>query len=93
MIPAVRQSSDVIQYGKITRQGSKYLRWIITEFLHIHLRFDPSTSISKFCRKISKGKSKKGRALVVSGNKLLKIIYLVLRERRSYYSSSMEKPR
>ena len=89
-IPSVRQSSDVIQYGRITRQGSKNLRWIITECLHIHLRFDPSSSVSKFYRRISKGKRKKGRAILAASNKLLKIVYWILRERRPYRSSSTE---
>ena len=92
-IPSVRQSSDVIQYGRITRQGSKNLRWIITECLHIHLRFDPSSSVSRFYRRISKGKRKKGGAIVAASNKLLKVIYWVLRDRRPYISSSTEQPR
>ena len=90
MIPSVRQSSDVIHYGHITHQESKYLRWILSECLHVHMRFDPSSSVSKFYRRISKGKKKKGKALVASANKLLKIIYWVLREKRPYNSSSME---
>ncbi len=89
-IPSVRQSSDVIQYGRITRQGSKNLRWIITECLHIHLRFDPSSSVSIFYGRISKGKRKKGRAIVAASNKLLNIIYWVLKERRPCTSSSTE---
>ena len=92
-VPSVRQSSDVMQYGRITRQGSKNLRWIITECLHIHLRFDPSSSVSRFYRRISRGKRKKGRAIVAASNKLLKIIYWVLKERRPYTSSSAEQPR
>ena len=84
MIPSVRQSSDVVHYGHITHQGSKYLRWILSECLHVHMRFDPSSSVSKFYRRISKGKKKKGKALVASANKPLKIIYWVLREKRPY---------
>ncbi|MGC8617978.1 MAG: hypothetical protein ACP5UZ_04440, partial [Thermoplasmata archaeon] len=71
----------------------KDLRWIITECLHIHLRFDPSSSVSRFYRRISRGKRKKGRAIVAASNKLLKIIYWVLKERRPYTSSSAEQPR
>ena len=90
MIPSVRQSSDVVHYGHITHQGSKYLRWILSECLYVHMRFDPSSSVSKFYRRISKGKKKKGKALVASANKPLKIIYWVLREKRPYNLSSME---
>jgi len=69
-IPSVRQSSDIIKYGRIIRQGSKNLRWIITECLHIHLRFDPSSSVSIFCRRISMGNKRKGKALIAASNKL-----------------------
>jgi len=91
-IPSVRQSSYIIKYGRITRQGSKNIRWIITECLHMHLRFDPS-SVSIFYRRISRGKKRKGKALIAASNKLLKIIYWVLKERRPYVSSSTDQPR
>ncbi len=90
MIPSVRQSSDVVHYGHLTHRGSKYLRWILSECLHVHMRFDPSSSISNFYRWISKEKKKKGKALVASANKPLKIFYWVLREKRLCNLSSME---
>jgi len=93
IIPSVRQFSDIIKYGRITIHGSKNLRWIITECLHIHLRFDPSSSVSIFYRRISRGKKRKGKALIAASNKLLKIIYWVLKERRPYISSSTDQPR
>ena len=74
MIPSVRQSADVVHYGHIMYQGSKYLRWIITESLHVHMRFDPGSSVSKFYRRISKGK-KKSKALVAAANKLMKVVF------------------
>ena len=74
IIASVTQSLDIIQYRRIMRHGSKNLRWIITECVHIHLRFDPSSSISRFYRGISKGCKKKGKAKVANSNKLLKMI-------------------
>ena len=38
MIPSVRQSADVVHYGHITYQGSRYLRWIIVEAVHSHMK-------------------------------------------------------
>ncbi|OWP56276.1 MAG: hypothetical protein B2I17_06750 [Thermoplasmatales archaeon B_DKE] len=67
MIPSVRQSANVVHYGHITYQGSRYLKWIITEALHTHMRFDPGSSVSKFYRRVSKGK-KKSKALVAAAN-------------------------
>ena len=89
MIPSVRQSADVVHYGHITYQGSKYLRWIITEALHVHMRFDPGSSVSRFYRRISKGK-KKSKALVAAANKLMKIVYWVLKEKRPYYRNEAQ---
>ena len=83
MIPSVRQSADVVHYGHITYQGSRYLRWIIVEAVHSHMRFDPGSSVSKFYRRVSKGK-KKGRAIVAAANKLMKIVYWVLKEKRPH---------
>ena len=89
MVPSVRQSADVVHYGHITYQGSKYLRWIITEALHVHMRFDPGSSVSRFYRRVSKGK-KKSKALVAAANKLMKIVYSVLKEKRPYYSNQAQ---
>ncbi|MEM3846718.1 MAG: transposase [Candidatus Parvarchaeota archaeon] len=83
MIPSVRQSSDVIHYGYITHRRSKYPRWILSECLHIHMKFDTSSSVSKFYRHISKEKRKRGKS-PASANKLLKIIHWVLGEKRPY---------
>ena len=89
LIPSIRQSADIIHHGRITRQGSKYLRWIVSEDLHMYMRNDPGSSISKFYRRMSsrKGKSK---ALVASANKLLKVVYWILREKRSYISNQAQ---
>lgn len=37
MIPSVRQSSDIIHHGRVTYQGSRYLKWMIVEALHSHM--------------------------------------------------------
>ena len=88
-IPSVRQSADVFHYGHITYQGSKYLRWNITEALHVHMRFDPRSSVSRFYKRISKGK-KISKALVAAANKLVKIVYWVLKEKRPYYRNETQ---
>ena len=86
MVPSVMQFADVVNYGLITYQDLKYLRWIITEALHIHMKFDPSSSVSRFYRRVSKG-TKKSKALVAVANKLMKIVYSILKEKRPYYSN------
>jgi transposase len=87
MIPSVRQSSDIIHHGRITYQGSRYLRWIVVEALHTHMVNDPGSSISSFYKHLSKGKGK-SKAIIAASNKLLKAIYWILKENRPYYSKN-----
>ena len=53
--PATRQSSDIIYQGHITRQGAPYLRWILTECIHIHLIKDSHSNLSNYYRFHEKG--------------------------------------
>ena len=46
MVPSVRQSSDIIHHGRITYQGSRYLRWIMVEALHSHMINYPGSTIT-----------------------------------------------
>lgn len=87
MIPSVRQSSDIIHHGRITYQGSRYLRWILVEALHSHMINDPGSSISSFYKHLAKGKGK-SKAIIAASNKLLKAIYWILKENRPYYSKN-----
>ena len=85
MVPSVRQSSDIIHHGRITYQGSRYLRWITVEGLHSHMVNDTGSSISSFYKHLAKGKGK-SKAIIAASNKLLKAIYWILKENRPYYS-------
>ena len=85
MIPLVRQSSDVIHHGRITYQGSRYLRWIMVEALHSHMINDPASTITSFYKHLAKRKGK-SKAIIAASNKLLKAIYWILKENRPYYS-------
>jgi transposase len=87
MIPSVRQSSDIIHHGRITYQGSSYLRWIIVEALHTHMINDPSSTITLFYKHLVRGKGK-SKATIAASNKLLKAIYWILKENRPYYSKN-----
>ena len=87
LIPSVRQSSDIIHHGRITYQGSRYLRWIAVEALHTHMANDPGSSISSFYKHLAKGKGK-SKAIIAASNKLLKAIYWTLNENRPYYQKN-----
>lgn len=83
LVPSVHQSGNNIYYGKITKQGSKYLRWILVEVIRIHLRFDPDSKLSKYYQKLSKRKPK-NIAIIATSKKLLQIIYHMLKNNERY---------
>jgi transposase len=84
MVPSVRQSSDIIHHGRITYEGSRYLRWIMVEALHSHMINDPGSTITSFYKHLAKKKGK-SKAIIAASNKLLKAIYWILKDQRPYY--------
>jgi transposase len=85
LVPSVRASGGYAKYGSITKQGSKWLRWIIVEAAHSHAKHD--TSISRFYHSLAQRKGKQVAA-VATARKLLLCCYSVLKNRRPYYDQA-----
>lgn len=83
IVPSVRSSGEKISYGKITRGGSNILRWIMTECVLTHVRYDSESEISKFYIRIAK-KRGTGKAAVAAAAKMLRMIYWMLKKRKKY---------
>ena len=87
VIPSVHQSGDHIYHGHITKQGSKHLRWILTEAVRIHLiwmkRQNHETSITRFYQRLRKRKPENVAAIAAS-RKLLQIIYHMLKNKNEF---------
>ena len=75
LVPSVHQSGATRRYGRITKQGSPMLRWVVQECLWAHLRYD--TYITRFFFRVA---AKKGRkiAAVAAARKLLVAVYWML---------------
>ncbi len=84
LTPTTHSAGGVTYHGAITRSGSKYLRWILTECVHSYVRTEKESNLAKFYLDLSKRKGK-SKATVASASKLLRIIYWVLKEKRPYY--------
>ncbi len=83
LIPSVHRSGDKLYYGHITKQGSKYLRWILVECARIHVR-ECDSKITEFYKKL-KRKGKHGNvAIIGASRKLLQTIYYMLRNKESF---------
>lgn len=81
IIPSIHQSGQVNYSGKITKRGSRYLRWAFVEAAHTAVRKDPH--IASFYSKI---RNKKGVhvAMVAVARKLLVYAYQVLKKKEPY---------
>jgi transposase len=83
LIPSTRSSGGITYHGSITKRGSKYLRWIMLECLHAHIRNEKTSNVAQFYHRISKKKGNP-KAAVAAASKLLKIVYWIMKEKRTY---------
>lgn len=83
LIPLTHSSGGITYHGKITKTGSKYLRWIMVECVRSHIRTQPESNITKFYYRLAKKKGN-AKATVAASSKLLKIVYWVMKEKREY---------
>jgi transposase len=84
LTPSTRSSGGITYHGPMTRAGSKYLRWILTECVHAHIRLEKESDLTKFYRGLAKRRGS-SKAAVAAASKLLRIIYWILKEKRQYY--------
>ena len=85
LTPTVSQSASSVHYGGISKEGSKQLRWILTEVVHSHHRFEPSSNLSRFYDKIARKRGKQ-KAAMAAARKLLHIIYWMMLNGEPYHS-------
>jgi len=85
--PSVHQTGQNTYHGHITKQGSKHLRWILTETVRIHLiwtaRHMVETKISQFYQRLCK-KKPRNVAATAAARKLLQIIYHMLKNKNEF---------
>ena len=84
LVPTVSQSASSVRHGGVSKEGSSYLRWILTETVHIHLMNEPSSQLSRFHAKISKRRGRH-KATIATARKLLHIIYWMLVRHEQYH--------
>jgi len=83
LIPSTRSSGGTTYHGSITKSGSKYLRWIMLECLHAHIRNEKNSNVTQFYHRLSKKKGN-SKAAVAAASKLVKIVYWIMKEKRMY---------
>jgi transposase len=86
LVPSTHASGGTVRHGGITREGSRWLRWVMVEaaMVHVH-KYD--TGITRSYHRIAE---RRGRqvATVASARRLLMCCYSVLRNKRPYHDQA-----
>jgi transposase len=88
-VPSVSISGRHRRNGSITKEGSRWLRWIMVECVHSHLKYD--TSITRAYHAIAERKGE-GIAKVTAARRLLMCCHSVLHNREPYYDPAGSYP-
>lgn len=81
LVPRVHSSGGKTRYGSITKQGSKWLRWILVELSHHFVQGSPR--LQSLYTRITRSHGK-NTARVAVAREMLKIIYVMLRDNRAF---------
>ena len=82
LVPSTCSSGGVTRHGRITREGSRWLRWALVEAAMVHVRHD--SAVTRFYHRVAERRGKKS-ALVAVARKLATVCYSVLVNRRPYF--------
>ena len=83
LAPSTRSSGGVTHHGRITKEGSAWLRWAMVEAAQVHFRFD--SPVTHAFHRIAERRGK-GKAAVAAARMLLLVCRSVLVNRRPYYN-------
>jgi transposase len=85
--PSLHQSGSIEYHGRITKQGSRMLRWVMVEAARVAVNHDDR--MRAFYERV---KNRRGdqKAIIAVANKMLKITWFML-TRREPYESRNEK--
>jgi transposase len=85
LAPSTYSSGGATYHGRITKQGSPQLRWILGQCARVHMKTEPDGTVAMFYERLVRKKGYQ-KAVVAASAKLLKIVFWVLKERREYHS-------
>jgi transposase len=83
LVPSTHSIGGVTRHGRITREGSRWLRWAMVEAVLVHLRYD--SPVTRFYHRVAERRGAK-TARVAAARKLLTVCWSVLRNRRPYFN-------
>ncbi len=82
LVPSTHASGGVVRHGGVTKEDSKWLRWVMVEVAQAHVH-KYETSITRSYNRLAERRGKR-IALVAAARKLLECCHSVLRNKRPY---------
>lgn len=83
LVPSTYQSSQTQYSGRITKRGSKWLRWILTQCTHASIKSQKSHKLKSFYLRIERKKGVQ-KAIVATARKMLTTIWFILKKNEYY---------
>jgi transposase len=83
LVPSTYQSSQTQYNGRITKRGSKWLRWILTQCTHASVKSQKSHKLKSFYLRIERKKGAQ-KAIVATARKMLTTIWFILNKNEYY---------
>lgn len=85
LVPSTYSSGDTVRHGKITKQGSRWLRWIMIETAQRQQLCKKTPGFAWYYLKIKQRKGSK-TATVATARKLLAVVWRILQDNRPFES-------
>jgi transposase len=86
LVPSTHASGKTVRHGGITKEGSRWLRWVMVEAAQTHVhKYD--TSITRAYNRIAEKRGKK-IAVVAAARRLLMCSYSVLKNKKPFYDQA-----
>jgi len=85
LAPSTYQSSTTLYHGRITKQGSKWLRWILMQCTHASVKSTKHHKLKSFYLRLQRKKGKQ-KAIVATARKMLVVIWHLL-DKNEYYAA------
>jgi transposase len=86
LVPSTHASGKTVWHGGITKEGSRWLRWVMVETAQTHVhKYD--TSITRAYNRIAEKRGKK-IATVAAARRLLMCSYSVLKNKKPFYAQA-----
>lgn len=83
IVPSTYQSSSTCYNGRITKRGSKWLRWILVQCTHASVKSRKSHKLKRFYLRIQRKKGKQ-KAIVATARKMITLIWHLLNKNEYY---------